>query len=596
VAKVKSNIKDLFLQGDYQAVVSSTLDRLQKSWQISDMGYILGSLCFLGRPEEAETLLRTNAAKLSLEQTVQARFFLGVGFTRKSDYAQARHYFGANRKAARSRLTLKARFYVFQGIGFYRYYCGKWRLALRNMEMAYESALRSHYLYGRVVSSDLRGHLLVQMGNVQLGLRILKDAQTLSHQMGIRSVAQSIEVSRAHYEAQFGIAPLDRLQKQLKMTDQIQDTYSHSSVLLEMARQLLLRGSFNEASAILDKAAQQIYSHQNRRQEVTLNLRFAYLSHLRNEPARALSYLQACKRALDPVVDHTLKLATLGMELKVVTRLAMVARQAELDLEIQRESTLFGGRTHQRIVARRKGQVLGAQTLDPLGRVVDAMMEKPTVAVETILKSGYLGFLIDVLPDATCGNQLYIDLGEDTVSSLSPEGIEHRKGLTPLFRQILLRLAQGAVSKSELITSVWAYPNYHPLQHDPVVYQAITSLRRLLGARAEWIQTTEQGYALKSGVELKSLANSAMAPASLIQTPNLPPHKKILNYRQLKFMRLFKGNRFVSVHDYKRRFRVSEITACRDLSLLTDLGLVLRIGKARATRYAIRGTVHESVG
>jgi DNA-binding winged helix-turn-helix (wHTH) protein len=468
------------------------------------------------------------------------------------------------------------------------------------MELASDVALRGHFLYGRVLSSDLRGHLLVQMGKTQVGLRVLKEAETLSHQIGNRGVAQAIEISRANYEAQFGIVTADQLERKVKTSSQILDSYSHSSLLLELARQHLLRGSFDEASATLDQAAEKIYSHQNRRQEVTLNLRYAYLYYLKNEPARALNFIQSCKRALDPVVDHTLKLSILGMERKIVGVLKIKDRAVELEQQIERESILFGGLVHQRIVGRQRGEVLNStlNSFDPLGRVMDLVAGKPpsATAIETICRSGYLGLLLEVLPDALGHSLLYIDLDESTLTAVGSFGVEHHRGLTTLLRRILMQLAKGPRSKSELVTSVWRYSAYHPLQHDPVVYQAITALRKLLGTRSSWIETTETGYRLASGVQLRFAPEAsdtseprleARSEAKLDEATS--SHKQMLNHRQIKFIRQLKEGEFVGVHDYKRRFRISEITACRDLSLLVQSGLVLKVGRARATKYAKRG-------
>ena len=79
------------------------------------------------------------------------------------------------------------------------------------------------------------------------------------------------------------------------------------------------------------------------------------------------------------------------------------------------------------------------------------------------------------------------------------------------------------------------------------------------------------------------------APASTMSDVNSDfSHKFGLNMRQAKFMRELKIGEFKSVHDYKDRFDISELTACRDLSNLIRAGLVVRVGRARATRYTTR--------
>ena len=60
-----------------------------------------------------------------------------------------------------------------------------------------------------------------------------------------------------------------------------------------------------------------------------------------------------------------------------------------------------------------------------------------------------------------------------------------------------------------------------------------------------------------------------------------------LNHRQIQALRWLKGKEFVGVNDYKRQFKTSEITALRDLKGLLDKKRVLRIGKARSTKYRL---------
>jgi DNA-binding winged helix-turn-helix (wHTH) protein len=592
VSRTSSELKDLFFQGNYQQILILSWDHPRKRWRLADIPHILGALSFLGRMEEAQTLFASERARLSREQVIAGRFFLGLGFTRKGDYALARHQFGSNLRE-RGHLSFVAKFYVHQGVSFYRYFCGKWRLALRDSERSFEAALRSHFLYGRVLSADLRGHLLTQMGQVQRGLRILREAQTLSSQMNNVAVSKAIEISRVIYEAQFGLAPKEsivRLKKYLESAVLVQDTYTHSNLLLEVARQYILRGRLKEASEILDQAAQQIYSHQNRRQEVTLNLRFAYLSYLSGDPARGLSFLQAAKRALDPEMDHALRLAALGLEQQSIGALGMHEKQKELRAHIQRESEVYGGLVNRRILARwepsEDGDTVSSQ--DPLGDIRDLLVVNKQGAIDRILESGYLIFLLDLFPNFRGKQVVVLDLGKDSVTTFARDRIEHETKLTSLLRVVLRQLAQGPSSKAKLIEVAWKYKAYHPLHHDALIYQAVTALRKVLGTQSDWIETTEQGYQLRKDVELFSFGELKRPGTEETTRVNAGSSQLQieLNHRQIQFLRQLKINRYVNVHEYKKLFGVSEITASRDLSLLHKHKLVVKLGRARATRYA----------
>lgn len=64
-----------------------------------------------------------------------------------------------------------------------------------------------------------------------------------------------------------------------------------------------------------------------------------------------------------------------------------------------------------------------------------------------------------------------------------------------------------------------------------------------------------------------------------------PLEESPLNHRQEELLRDLKATDVIDVHQYRKRFNVSEITACRDLATLAKSGRLKRLGKARATRY-----------
>jgi hypothetical protein len=74
--------------------------------------------------------------------------------------------------------------------------------------------------------------------------------------------------------------------------------------------------------------------------------------------------------------------------------------------------------------------------------------------------------------------------------------------------------------------------------------------------------------------------------AGIAQERGSPPSSPILNHRQIEFLRDLRSGEFIDVHSYRRRFKVSEITACRDLAALARGKYLERHGRARATRYS----------
>src|SRR5262249_26725414 len=163
----------------------------------------------------------------------------------------------------------------------------------------------------------------------------------------------------------------------------------------------------------------------------------------------------------------------------------------------------------------------------------------------------------------------------ESLTLFSPTQVSHSRGLTPLLKSLLLKLTLGPQSKESLILHIWKYPVYHPSHHDHVVYQAVTSLRRLFNEHADWIETTEVGYKLSAKVTVRS-----SVPETAPRIENNPSKLTLqrLNYRQIGFLRQMKDDEFASVHEYRKKFKVSEITACRDLSGLFAQGFLLRVG------------------
>ncbi len=90
------------LAGRYRAVADELLDgKRPKSLPEGYAASLIGALCFLGRMDEAEALFeRLEKRKASSPALTVARFFLGIGWTRISEYSRARKVFAENEKEA----------------------------------------------------------------------------------------------------------------------------------------------------------------------------------------------------------------------------------------------------------------------------------------------------------------------------------------------------------------------------------------------------------------------------------------------------------------------------------------------------------------
>ncbi|PIP94029.1 MAG: hypothetical protein COW00_10615 [Bdellovibrio sp. CG12_big_fil_rev_8_21_14_0_65_39_13] len=565
--------KVLFYQGRYKEVLKEAKD-------IDVLPHLIGAHSFLGQMEEATGYFQTRSQSLQQSQLIEARFYLALGFVRISEYKKARVLLGANLKLKRKESSPLSLFFIYQGLAFYRYFCGRWDIGLESAELAFQSALESEFDYGKVLSSDLRGHLLVQVQNVDDGLRNLKQAHELAVLIKNKAIADATEISLLTYEAEFGFHSqqmIHKLENKLKDLEE-SDTYTRSTLLLELARQQMLRGQVSIVKKYLDEASYLIYMYRQRRQEAILNMRWSYLHYISGDYYQALSFVQSAMKSLDLQVDHILELAILGLELKIVTRLNIASRQSELVHELAQKNTHFGGNIHKRILHRfdkkrfpENPSLMG----DRLAQLIDQKNS------DELIRKNYLLFLYDLHKVKPKQKTIYLDLIPHHHFLFDRGQISACKSLTPLLRKIIEQLALQKGSKEELISLVWGY-QYDPLRHDSLIYTTIVNLRKWLGPFSHWVETTESGYSFQNDIHFKSglkkLKNAL--PVEIAPQTNL-------NFRQVLFLKQLKKGHFVNVHEYEKFFHVSEITACRDLAMLHREGYLLKMGRARATRYTL---------
>lgn len=576
-----------FQAGQYRALVDELMD--EKSSRVEQRRHItslIGSLSFLGRMEEASDLF-TLVAKKSKNplDLVASRFFLAIGFTRRSEYERARKLFEENeKKAGKSAIE---RFFVCQGKVFFLYYTGRLESCLKYAENARKWAIASRDLLARCLALDALGHVQVRAGEIHLGLSYLKEAKNLAKKLGNTSTASAIDISSRLYAWEFGLQSesLAELEESLA-SEAPQNNYSQSNLALELARQHTLRGNFARAAAVLEQVAPAIYENQNRRQEIILNLRLAELSGRRGDFFQARHFLWFSRRLLHREVDSTFELAALGVERK----LALAERKSVTELESSWNALAPFSSTRDRNLMVRLGML-------PMDK------ENPEDKIHRILYLSRSGENLatrltplleaELLADASL--LLGLKPGKNSIAVLpkalglllqSPQGIQKKEALSSLQHKLLRALADGReVNKETLVENCWGY-KYSPLRHDSMVYAALSSLRKSLGEAGAWLHPTENGYQMEA--EVVWAAEAEKSPQSSKPVEALDPGLAArFNFRQIEVLEWIQTARFLSVADCCKRFGVSEITALRDMDGLRREGIVVRIGKARATRYGL---------
>ncbi len=583
------SIAPLFYGGSHREVVERTIDSPTPVFDIEDFPFIVGALVMLGRIEEAEMtyLLRKN--QLTPSQTVASRFFLGLGFCRHSYYKKSRGYFAENVKARKVAADPTSRFYRYQGLGFYHYFEGQMKQALQSAEKSFEAALEAQFLYGRAFAADLKGHALVLTGQVSHGLKTLGLAEHLAEQLGARWLRETIQSSVLSYRTQFGIEgdrSVSRLKDRLEILSK-QDIYTQSTLLLDLSLAYIREGKVNEAKEALNECCRIAYGSKNRRHTALLNLRYAYVHHLEGEPHLALNLVRNAITQIDSSVDRALELRLRGFELNLVKHLKVEVCEKTLEGIVDNLTQTVGEAVRVRMLHREKQIPFNDVHVgeDPLGDLWDLVHRDPSQAIEEVLKRKYYGFLPEILPVERGGRALYLELEPGSLTVFDKGNVEHHPdAISRSLRSLLKELNKGVRTKEELIENIWKY-RYHSLRHDALIYSAVAKLRKVLGIRSHWIEASDMGYQLRTGVQVLSAPGPTVATAVRDEEEDTP-EQIALNARQQKILRFLAQHDFIDTHTCQNLFETSEVTASRDLSELLKLQLVLRVGKGRATKYS----------
>jgi tetratricopeptide (TPR) repeat protein len=586
-------IPELFYAGNHPELLRQTVDRPDPQINVKRIHFIIGSLAFMGRLDEAEVLLARYRTEMNEEVLCAARFFLGTGLCRLSFYAKSRKLFFENLALGRKSDNPSIRFFTYQGLGFYRFFCGRFANAERAAKKAHAAVLTTSFLWGKIVALDLMGHSCVETGEISLGVSKLEQASDLSRNLGDGGIAQAIQISLACIRAQFGLVPIDRAIKDLeKLNREVadNDTYSHASILLELGRAYRLAGRIHDARMALNRSCHFIYSARNRRQAITLNHRYAMLAFSQGEFEQALLFLGSTRNDLVTGVDSAYEVEILGLEIRIRERLGITDRMPSMIERIRYLTFYTGNAVSIRIWNRRTQDSTSLRSVgeDPLGDLVDLAKPGSVESVDAIVKSGCLSLMGKVFSIDEKNPAMLLGVAPGSLLACSGGDISWiPKGLTATLEKMIRHLASvRRANKEQLIEKVWGYA-YRPLSHDTLVYSTISRLKGLLGSRADWIEVSDSGYSLNAKVRLQVLTQAESREGTNERDIGPLPEEK-LNHRQILLLRELKKREFLAVRESMKIFRVSEITANRDLTDLFKMGLIARVGKGRATRYRSR--------
>ena len=596
-------VRSYFYQGEYLKVLENTYEE-QNEIKHRHLDLIIGSLSFLGRTKEAEAFFVSQEKNLTDLQKSFAYFFLALGLTRRSQYIKAKRCLLLNRRLSKklNHNEPKIKFLVEQGISFFLFYLGQFEKSLSWSQKALSSAMIIQDFWMKALSYDLLANNLIQSGQIHEGLRHFEEAIKFSTKLKNTSLIQAIQVNHLIFRCEYGIdikKSFTELENKIS-TVANKDGFTRANLGLEYVRQRTLRGEWWLALKKLDEISPLIYQSQNRRQEARLNLRWAEISYLKNEVTTALHYIRSGKRCLE-FVDLTYEIQFLGLEIKIHKKLKNTQPPPELIERLLTLSQKYKSIKNNNIMCRdynlQEKSMLNSD--DTIHQLLLKAAESPEAAKKIILESHFFSWIYLFFDVKLGRDYILLNFEPKSITCVTSNGFLHKPNeLTTLAFKILSILSEGFTTKEELVNAVWGY-KYDPLRHDSLIYSSFSSLRKILGDEANFIETSELGYKLKATVinmlsqsraTLKTIEKRedvnftlnapAKAPDDLTQMI-----KQGLNSRQIQILDYLGKNQFICVKDAVNFFSISEITANRDLRCLFEKKFVLRLGKGRATHY-----------
>jgi hypothetical protein len=611
------SIAEAFYAGQYGEVLARTIDGRSFAYTENETPFVVGALAFAGRVEEARAVLASlpspprsaprrpgsrgrQGEAASVEQVrarVASKFFLGVAYDRAGRHTEAEREFRDNLRAGSAggaHADPVCRFYVAQGLACLRYFRGRMILATRHVRRSLRYAIEARFQYGRLLASDLRGHALVQIGQVRAGLALLERARDLARAMELCGNVGAIECSIAIYRARFGVVPLGRAIDELEAltrANSAEDSYSRRAVETELAKALALAGRGDEAWAKLEALSARRIPDGDERARVRFLLACASVSRLRYGLESARTYAAEARAALHD--DHDV-----ALEVELICAELVVADSRSRPMLLRRLGVLHAATGISRAAVYKAVFDEGAEAADAMrvtefeedragARLADAWSGNQG-SLDKLVRDGHLGLLpiaSRVSPEAAI-----VETATETFAIAERGKVrvvdEVPAGPARLLREI------GSVSgggrawhgKEKLLATVWGITRYRPDRHDALVHTAVSRLRGLLGTAGHWIECRDGAYRLAPEVAFRSYAPEV----PVVLAPELgreAPSEGDAATREQALLFHLSGSGACSTAEIAAALRVSEMTAFRTLRALVERGLVMRSGKGPSTRY-----------
>ncbi len=591
-----------FYAGQYQEIVAETIDAGNPGIE-QDLAFVVGALTFIDRVDEARALFdhwqsTTPESRRSARTIAASRCFLGLAAARAGYFDRARPLLVVEGLRDRHAGDPWVRAIVFQGLAVYWYFTGRFTGAAQHALRALQAAHEANFLYAAMLATDLRGHALVQIGQLQRGIAMLEQAGKQARRLGLTNNAFAVETSIATYVAQFDLHAevLEQLQELLRR--KAHDSYSQRVLLIAATVQLAQRGRHDEAVAMLDAADRDALRSDTRRGKVASLLARIWVTRLQHGPAECRVLIDE-GRVLVEERDIAYRAELLGHELACARatgdHVAVTTALAEL-------RTMW--RTTHHFMAR-AGLVQfdpeyrrSAFDEDERARVLRAVAQHDVTAISRLVSLGVFGLLPELLGLTPARRIVWIPANE--LLLLEDHGNVIARERPPRWCPVLLQLlSTGTATKQRIVETLWGIRAYHPELHDPPVRTTIHRLRAFLAPHAGWITALDGTYRSQAPLHVIGSHDLDPEPISPLwdeghvpelvddREPGRPLPSPALDTKHHVLSRL-EELEHASVPQLARSLELSASTVLRALRELVDERRVERRGFARATRYQPR--------
>lgn len=576
-----------FFAGRYAEVVADTFD--VGAVDPEDVAFVVGALTFLDRMDDARACLETAHDAAGTRTVVACHFFLGLAAARAGYFQESRRRLLGDAFALRHDDDPWVRALVAQGIAAHAFFTGRFRAAATHALRAYQLAYEAKFVWAAMIATDMRGHALVQLGQLQRGISILEHAKQQALRLGLTNNAFAVDTSIATYVTRFDPRPdaLARIDELLRRSSH--DSYSRRALLTQSAIQRAMRGQAEKAVSHLEEADRDALRSDTRRGRATSLLARLWVTRWQSGVLACEPLVEALRALVEPH-DVAFCAELLGFAILVARAKgdeAAGARSLDELRALLRATHHFAAKA-----ALTQFEPLltpAAFDEDSVAPNLRAVVQRDTSVLPRIVALGLCGMIPELL-GLTPSRRIIVIPSEDLLL-LEDHGNVIVRQRPPRWCPMLLRiLASGRSSKADIVAGLWGLRAYHPEMHDPPVRTTIHRLRAFIHPYESWIEVAGDGYRTTVPVYLAANASLPDGPmwvegeAPMLDFADAVPAQ---DDNATRLLRRLAEVEAASVPELARSMKLSPSTVLRTLRELAERDLVERVGFARATRYRL---------